>query len=211
MTLIEILVAIAILGIIMAMHSQLLQNMIRGSARQNAIVTTQFETTLGLEIMRTDIEAAGLGLADDISGVSYAEAVSTPASSYNDATANVPRALVHNNDGSSGGAPASYISNSDYLVIKSTAVGENMAASKWTYINDTNTVHIWGAPDPNLDMVAGDHMIVIRPRSNVGDMAVLIAVDLFPALRCHIHDGGLCCTFYTFCRGREIDGLWCQR
>ena len=117
-TLIEILVSIAILGIIMAMNMQLLQDMIRGSARQNAIVTTQFETTLGLEMMRTDVGAAGLGLADAIGGISYTEVVSTsmPAFQYNDATANVPRALVHSNDGSTGAPVAqNYIANSDYL------------------------------------------------------------------------------------------------
>lgn len=183
-TLIEILISIVVLGIIMAMNTQLLQDMIRGSARQNAIVTTQFETTLGLEIMRTDIGTAGLGLADDISGILYSEAVSTSTTAfqYNDATINVPRALVHSNDGSTG-APAAdnYIVNSDYLVIKSTAVGESMAARKWTYITGTNAL-VWGGgtPDSNLDMAAGDHMIVIRPRSNPGDMAVLVTKATSP-------------------------------
>jgi prepilin-type N-terminal cleavage/methylation domain-containing protein len=177
-TLIEVLVAIAILGIIMVMNAQLMQDLIRGSSRQNAIVTTQFETALGLELMRTDIENAGFGLADDISGISYIEvdATETPAFQYNDATANVPRALVHSNNGSTG-APAAqnYIANSDYLVIKSPAVGENAAAKKWTYIT-TTAIHEWDTVNINndLDMEAGDHMIVINPRTAPREASRLI-------------------------------------
>ena len=50
-----------------------------------------------------------------------------------------------------------------------------MAASKWTYITGTNVL-VWGGgtPDPNLDMTAGDHVVVIRPRANAGDLAALI-------------------------------------
>ncbi len=175
-SLIEILVSIAILGIIMAMNTQLLQHMITGSTRQNTIANTQYETTLGLELMRSDIEGAGYGLADDISGISYTEATVAPSSLYNDASTNVPRALVHSNNGSTGTVAGDhYLTDSDYLVIKATPVGENAAAKKWTYIMGSS-VHVWGGgtPNPELDMETNDQMIVIRPRSNPGDLATLI-------------------------------------
>lgn len=176
-SLIEVLVSITILGIIMAMNTQLLQNMIGGSARQNAIANTQYETTLGFELMRSDVEGAGYGLADDISGISYDEAKVMPASQYNDASLNAPRALVHSNNGSTGAAAGGhYLPNSDYLVIKSASVGENTAAKKWTYITGSD-IHKWGGAGPSipdLDMETNDRMIVIRPRSNPGDMATLI-------------------------------------
>ena len=63
-TLLEILIAIAILGIIMAMNSTLLQEMIRGTRQQGSIVTSQFETALGLEVFRNDLGNAGYGLPD---------------------------------------------------------------------------------------------------------------------------------------------------
>ena len=190
-TLIEILVAITILGIIMLMNTQLMQNLLQGSARQNAIVTTQFETALGLELMRTDIENAGFGLADDINGIIYteADAASVPAFQYNDAPTNVPRALVHSNDGSTG-APAAqhYIANSDYLVIKSPAVGENGAAKKWTYITPT-AIHVWDAVNTNNDMDMEtnpvNHMIVIKPRTQVGGAAKLIKSTTTPPFAVH--------------------------
>jgi prepilin-type N-terminal cleavage/methylation domain-containing protein len=177
-TLIEVLVAIAILGIIMLMNTQLMQDLIRGSVRQNAIVMTQFETALGLELMRTDIENAGFGLADDISGISYTEvdATSTPAFQYNDATTAVPRALVHSNDGYTGSsAGQGYIHNSDYLAIKSPAVGENATAKKWTYIT-TAAIHEWDTvnTDNDLDMEANDRMIVINPRTAPRESSKLI-------------------------------------
>jgi prepilin-type N-terminal cleavage/methylation domain-containing protein len=176
LTMIEVLIALGVLAIIMAMNSQLLTDMIRGSTRENAIVTTQMETTLGLEIMRTDIGNAGLGLPDNMP-VSYTEAASveTVAALFNDnATAvpgGVPRALIHSNNDATPVGPLPYIPNSDYLVVKSPAVGGNAAANKWTYITSVDT-HQWGVP--SLDLNAGDHMVVIRPRTSPLDISQLV-------------------------------------
>ena len=71
--------------------------------------------------------------------------------------------------------------NSAYLVIKSPAVGENAVSRQWTYITGTTTtvgttVHVWGnpTPDPFLDMTAGEHIIVVQPRSTLGGQATLV-------------------------------------
>ncbi len=63
-TLLEVLIAIAILGIIAAMNSQLLQQMILGTRQQERVVSVQFETALGLDFLRTDLQQAGFGLPD---------------------------------------------------------------------------------------------------------------------------------------------------
>jgi prepilin-type N-terminal cleavage/methylation domain-containing protein len=171
-SLIEVLVTIAILGIIMAMNSQLLQDLISGSARQNNIVATQFETSLGIELMRTDIENAGFGLPDAFDTVIvYSEAASAPASAFNDAPG-VPRAIVHDNGAS---AVAPYVTNSDYLVIKSPAVGQNRASGRWTYISGA-MVNVWDNVNTvNIkDMQTGDRMIVIRNRTTVAGDAKLV-------------------------------------
>jgi prepilin-type N-terminal cleavage/methylation domain-containing protein len=169
-TLLEILIAIAILGIIMAMNSTLLEQMIRGTRQQGSIAASQFETALGLEIFRNDLANAGYGLPDAFSGtISYSESTSVPAQQFNDGSSAVPRAIVHNNNVSATG----YLANSDYLVIRSPAVGMNNATEKWTYIiNNAAPVKVWN--DRSLDMQTGDYMIVIRPRVVIGDTAQLV-------------------------------------
>jgi prepilin-type N-terminal cleavage/methylation domain-containing protein len=158
-TLLEILIAIAILGIIMAMNSTILQEMIRGTKQQGSIVTSQFETALGLEIFRNDLGNAGYGLPDAFSGtITYSEPTTAPEQQFNDGSHAVPRAIVHDNNVSATG----YLANSDYLVIRSTAVGMNKATGKWTHItNQAAPVHVWN--DSGLDMQTGNYMIVIKP------------------------------------------------
>ncbi len=205
-TLLEILIAIAILGIVLAMNSTLLEQMIRSTKRQGAIVASQFETSVGLEIMRNDLGNAGYGLTDDFlasanrmvtnnfedimgSGNCYIEPdahADNPAAvaAFNDCP-NPPRALVHVNDvGSSNG----YLANSDYMVIRSTAVGMGKSANKWTYIdslkndgsNASSYVRVWDDcsldMEPNTCSTSGqDYMIVIRQpvdRSDVADLVI---------------------------------------
>jgi len=169
-SLLEMLIAIAILGIIMAMNGQLLQDLIRGQTQQTGVVTSQFETSLGLEMLRNDVSNAVFGLADEFKSApgTYAEATSNPAQQFNNAPG-VPVALAHNNN---VGAFSTYPANSDYLVIRSPAVGMNSASGKWTHVTGS-TVHTWN--DVNLDMEGGvDYMIVIKPRSALGGRAQLI-------------------------------------
>jgi prepilin-type N-terminal cleavage/methylation domain-containing protein len=170
-TLIEILIAIAVLGIIMAMNSTILQEMMRGTRQQGAVAATQFETTLGLEILRADIASAGFGLIDTIqSGIAYNEAVGAPAQLFNDSPSGIPRAIVQSNDVS---AYATYLANSDYLVIKSPAVGMNDSSGKWSYITGSS-VHVWN--DANLDMTndGQQRMIVVVPSTKPDKTARLV-------------------------------------
>lgn len=179
-SLLELLIAIAILAIIMAMNSTLLQEMIRGKTQQGAIVASQFETSLGLEILRNDLGNAGFGLPDQFEmGIVYTEIAGNPGLQFNDAPSNVPRALAHSNDISAIAPYAStgYLANSDYIVIKSPAVGMNKASGKWTYIDSVaaDYVQIWN--DPSLDMENNDYMVVIRARSSATDLARLEVVS----------------------------------
>lgn len=169
-SLMELLIVVMVMGIIMAMNGSLLQDLIRGQRQQAAIVSAQFESALALEILRNDLANAGFGLVDEFQSApgGYAEAAGNPAQQFNDAP-NIPRALAHSNDMS---AFATYLVNSDYLVIKSPAVGMNSAAGKWTNISGS-TVHVWN--DPSLDMATGtDYMIVVKPRSSLGGRSQLI-------------------------------------
>jgi prepilin-type N-terminal cleavage/methylation domain-containing protein len=167
-SLLEMLAAIAILGILMALSSQLLMHMVTGQKKEAGIVTNQFEVSLGLEMLRNDVTNAGFGLADEFQGTpsQYTEAATSPATLFNNAPS-VPRAIQHANTVSASG----YIQNSDYLVIRSPAVGMESAAGKWTNITSTR-VHFWN--DVNLDMTTNDYMIVIKPRVQAGGNSRLI-------------------------------------
>ena len=168
--LLELIIVMAVLGVVMAMNNQLLVSLMTGQRQQASVVSSQFETALSLEIMRADLSHAGFGLADEFASTpgTYTEATSAPAQQFNDAP-NVPRPLVHSNDVSS---VSGYLANSDYLVIKSPAVGMNSAAGKWTHITGS-TVHVWN--DLSLDMENNkDYMIVIKPRTALGGKSKLI-------------------------------------
>lgn len=167
-SLLEVLIAVAILGIVMALSSQLLQHMVVSQKKQAVITTNQFEASLGLEMLRNDVTNAGFGLADEFQGSLsvYTEASSDPALSFNN-TPNVPKAIQHSNNVSVAG----YIANSDYLVIRSPAVGMQTAAGKWTNITTTKA-HYWN--DVNLDMTTNDYMIIVKPRVITGGNSTLI-------------------------------------
>jgi prepilin-type N-terminal cleavage/methylation domain-containing protein len=180
-TLLEILIAIAILGIIAAMNSQLLQQMIFGTRQQEKVVSVQFETALGLDLFRTDLQQAGFGLPDTFStpmSPPYTEATGAVASLYNDPveirTEGPPNAVGFGNNTNHGG---DYIPNSDYLVLRSPALGNSDAAGKWTFVDtvDVDVVHKWhaGAYEP-ADMKNGYRMIIVTPRTKTSDNAILM-------------------------------------
>lgn len=176
-SLLEILIAIAILGIVMALSGQLLEHMVVGQRKQAVITTNQLEVSLGLEMLRNDVSNAGFGLADEFKSTPsiYTEATSAPTMQFNNAP-NVPKAIQHANTISASG----YIQNSDYLVIRSPAVGMDSAAGKWSNITSTK-VHFWN--DINLDMATDDYMIVIKPRTQQGGNSTLIVSNGAYALK----------------------------
>ncbi len=177
-SLLELLITVAILGIVMALSSQLLQHLVTGQKKQAGIVTGQFEAALGLEMLRNDVSNAGFGLADAFKSTLsvYTEASTDPALQFNN-TPNVPRAIQHANTVSTAG----YVQNSDYLVIRSPAVGMGSAAGKWTNITSTKG-HYWN--DVNLDMTTNDYMIIIKPRVISGGNSTLIVSGGVYAIKC---------------------------
>ena len=174
-TLLEVLIVMGILGVIMLMTSFMIVDMMNGVKEQGKVVASQLESALGLEMMKNDIENAGFGLADSFpsgAAMTYGEATGSVPSTFNDTGGKIPRALVlYHNVGDLGGASPDYMTNSDYLVIKSPAVGINSAAGKWTYISGT-AVKVWGSA--NLDMVDGNGMIIIKPAVEKGGKSTLL-------------------------------------
>ncbi|MGC9022900.1 MAG: PilW family protein, partial [Dissulfurimicrobium sp.] len=173
-SLIELMVYIAILGIIMAAITNTFTKLIGHTEQQSGIAETKLESSIGLDILRNDIEHAGYGLpwsfqnpsAQDPAVINYSEAATNPAVAYNDAPNGIPRAVV---SGDNTG-----INNSDYLVIKSTIAAQSDTAQRWTYIvrdaANNVTVHTWGADD----LTDSDKVIVIRPDAGNGSYRQLV-------------------------------------
>jgi type IV pilus assembly protein PilW len=104
-TLLELIIVIVLLGIITAMSMSPLQALIRGASQQSGIVSSQFEMSLGLELLRSNIEGAGLGLPDSAPSLVYQEASVSPQDQFNDASGadKTPRAIIIGNNLSLGG------------------------------------------------------------------------------------------------------------
>lgn len=153
-SLIELLIVMGLLAIIAVMTMDAFTMVLKQSSQTMKTVTTEIDQTIGFDILRSDIEQAGFGLPWTFkNSITYAEAASSPASTYNDSPSNAPRAILSGNN-------VGY-NSSDYLVIKSTLVGENEAAKKWTYISkDTSTAP---TPKPWTPVSSGDRVIVIKP------------------------------------------------
>lgn len=118
------------------------------------------EGIVGLELLRVDIEHAGYGLPWRFQcPINYAEAKSTPASSYNDAPGNPPRAIV-SGDNAQFVSPNNIFNGSDYLVIKSVVVGSSATAQRWSYITTGNNPKVWNTDD----LKNGSRVIVVKPK-----------------------------------------------
>ncbi len=174
-SLIELLIAMGVFVISLVLVSQFFVDQLTMFKQQSKIAETNIEGIVGLEILRRDIEHAGLGLPwsitvwnslGQVAGVdwpnltSYSEAVSSGSSpdpaSFNDGdpasalptpanTKRAPRAILN---GDNVG-----INGSDYLVIKSINVANSPAyntSNKW---NDLSSGGVVTVKSPALENV----------------------------------------------------------
>lgn len=154
-TLIELLITMVMFLLVIAAASNIFTGLLTQFKQQSKITETNIEGIVGLEILRQDIGHAGYGLPWVIpTGVTYSEASSTPASTYNDAS-NPPRAIVSGNGTGFNG--------SDYLVIKAVKVARNDACQKWTTQSSSNTKRVWSIASEDLN--GTDRVIVVFPGS----------------------------------------------
>jgi len=139
-SLIEVLVAVIIFAVIIGIPYKLFIQELKTTVREVSLSKTSIENIPALEIIRKDIETAGLGLLWNTNGVSYSEAAASSLGLYsltpdifNDSP-NPPRAIVGEKDNKKGFS---------YLVLKSTAFGLNKASNHWSYIDDNGSLNIW--------------------------------------------------------------------
>lgn len=166
-TIIELLIVMTLFVIVLAITTATSTTILRQSTQQSKAAETQMESIVGLEMLRTDIEHAGYGLAWLYPGtlVGYQEALSSPSNNYNDASNSPPRAILGGNN-----LTTYVLNNSDYLVIKSTISGMNEASQKWSYIVTGTTTKSWETDN----LSTSDNIIIIRPKTGDSTMRQLI-------------------------------------
>lgn len=164
-TILELLIAMALLLVIISLVSDSFVGILSHSGRQASIAETETEGIVGLEVLKNDLESAGFGLPWSYPGaLSYAEASSSNVcegvgvnpSIFNDLST-PPRPVLGSNDRCFNG--------SDYLVIKSTSVARNSTSQKWTYVTQSGTKQ-W--EDINQNFEQGDKLILLQSKAGEG-------------------------------------------
>jgi prepilin-type N-terminal cleavage/methylation domain-containing protein len=157
----ELLVAMSVFLFVMAAATGIFIPIVGQVKQQGSLAETNIEGAVGLELLRMDIEHAGYGVPWSFQeGISYDEAVSFPASAFNDAPHNTPRPVFSSNN-MTFPRPNSIFNGADYLVIRSTIVGNSDAAQRWTYIREGGNPRTWGSGD----LQNGEGVIVMRPQA----------------------------------------------
>jgi prepilin-type N-terminal cleavage/methylation domain-containing protein len=193
-TLVELLVVIGIFGLIIGIAAKTFSIILTQSSQQAKTADSQIEGIIGLELLRADIEQAGMGLPwtfpfRDGSGslvtVSYTETGSTypsgPKSSVSPSTfsddnsatvkpPNAPRAILV---GHSAGLNAS-----DILVLKGANLGRSDASQRWSYVasDAPSTPKAWGVED----LKDNEKVIVLKPNSTGSEARQLVMLASSP-------------------------------
>jgi prepilin-type N-terminal cleavage/methylation domain-containing protein len=160
-TMIELMITMVIFVLAITASSQIFTKLVTQFKQQSKIAETNIEGIVGLELLRQDIEHAGLGLPWNISGVAYTEATDA---TYNDAPGDPPRAFISGNSALANGA--------DYLVIKSASSATSSAGGKNTRLTSDGNVRTWSSTTDDLG--GTDRVIVISPGSSDSNSRALV-------------------------------------
>jgi prepilin-type N-terminal cleavage/methylation domain-containing protein len=165
-SLVEIMITLAILGIVLASAGTVFNNLLMQYKQQSKVAETGMERIIGLEILRRDVEQAGYGLPWNMGLLgSYTEAAGNPQG-LNDSP-EPPRAIVS----ADGGAD-----NPDYLVIKSASASGEEAGRKWTILRQGDVKRLW-TPDTE-DLAPADRVILLRPGFDDTTFRTLVVTPL---------------------------------
>lgn len=164
-SLIELIVVMAVFIVVIMIAGDSFRTILTHSGVLAKRTESNIEGMIGLEMLRHDLAQAGFGLPTGYLGrtvLPYGEAVSDPASMFNDAAKGsaIPLAIVAGNN--LDGADTKVLDGTDYLVLKGTPLARNGAAQRWTYVD---YVEGGGAPrswDAGESLSEGDNVIVLR-------------------------------------------------
>lgn len=173
-TLVELIVTMAIFIFVIMITSDAFNVIITQSSRLMKSEESNIAGMIGLEQFSHDIQQGGFGLPHRFPATApvYSEADGVPASTYNDAPSNVPRAFSSGDNltGISGGGSAgNIVDGSDYLAIRGTTVGRAIASQRWTYLrysSSTPKPNTWPSASENIEENA--KVIVLNRTFNNG-------------------------------------------
>jgi prepilin-type N-terminal cleavage/methylation domain-containing protein len=170
-TLIELIISLAIFGILMTMVFNTFIPVMQTNSRQGGISETKIETGIGLDLLRADLEHAGFGLPWGFPTGLVPNPYLEPAApiAMNDAP-NVPRAL------SSEDASLVGLNNgsSDYLAIKAMNVARGVSSQKWGWLG-RDAAHNASVQSMGIEAFeATDRVIIIRAEVSPGENRQLI-------------------------------------
>ena len=174
-SLIELIIAMGMVVFVIAAASNIFVNILGQFKQQGKISETQIEGVIGFDILRRDVEHAGLGLPWNVSdnvGVpvnwntlnNYTEASMVPASDYNDAPANAPRAILSGN--------GIGLNGSDQLFIKSANAAISDTGHKWSHIGSDGILKKWDIANENF--LTNNKVIVVAPGTTEDNERTLI-------------------------------------
>ncbi|KJS01781.1 MAG: hypothetical protein VR65_07615 [Desulfobulbaceae bacterium BRH_c16a] len=164
-SLVELIVYLAILGILMTAVVITFTQTMRNTAQQSSIAETKIEAGIGLGLLRSDLEHAGFGLPWQFPAVPLPYSEPGPMA---DAPNDIPRALI------SEDASASSFNASDYLVIRATNVIRGVSGQKWGYVGRDINRNITIQSMSGDIFLNADNVIVIRPESSPGMLRQLV-------------------------------------
>lgn len=168
-SLVELMIYLALLGILMAMMFSTFIPATQTSSRQWRIGETKIETGVGLDLLRGDLEHAGFGLPwrfpTGVTPSPYLEPVAPAA--MNDFP-NVPRAVI------SEDTSASSMNGSDYLAIKALNAALGDSCQKWGWLG-RDAAHLPSIQSLSVDtFINTDRVIVIRSQISSGENRQLV-------------------------------------
>jgi len=143
-TLVELLVTMGVFIVIMVIAAQTFNTVVTQSLKYSKSEESNIEGVIGLEMMRHDLEQMGFGLFWSILPTS------TLTLSYNEAltsnwSADTTNYAKMNDSGAPQPPPRAFVGfngfanfTSDFIGIKATSVGRDVAAQRWTYIPYNN-------------------------------------------------------------------------
>ena len=167
-TLAELVLVMMIFSVVMALISVSFSNIVKSSSAIMKSAETDIGGLIGLELLRSDLEAAGLGLPWSLPRsvtVQYDEThledrvqggyPGTAAKLYNDSPPVLPKAYEAGDQVGFNG--------SDYLVLKGSAVGMSRVSRSWGYLNySSGVIFRQSKSGVELDPGKGDRVIVLR-------------------------------------------------
>lgn len=169
-TLIEMMVAMGLFVLVIMITGRSFETILGQTSKLLRSEESNIEGMLGLEMLRHDLQQAGVGLFTEAPPITYNEAASSPASTYNDnvGTIHVPRPIIVDNNLSTTVAadktPASSIlAGTDYLVIKGSTVARSQTSQKWSYMvsaGGTAAPTTWPSSAENYK--SGEYFVLLR-------------------------------------------------